>query len=250
MLQNKKRIISLILMLTLMITSLVFTAVSTSAADGEWVLVTDVSELKAGDQVIIAAKEYNYALSTTQNTNNRGQTAITKSGNTLTNVSSSVQVITLESGNTAGTFFFKVDTGYLYASSSSSNQLKTRTSNNSNASYGEWKISISSGTASIVANRTGRNTMQYNQSSSLFACYASASQKALCIYKFVEATSSTCEQHTPAGAGDVTAPTCTTQGYTTYTCASCVSLTRQMKPTLLLTLMQIAILSVITIVAQ
>jgi len=85
-------------------------------------LVTDVSTLKVGDQIIIAAKSENYAMSTTQNTNNRGSAAVTKSGNTLT-YGSDVQIITLEAGKVAGTFAFNVGNGYLYAASTSSNYL-------------------------------------------------------------------------------------------------------------------------------
>ena len=147
-----------------------------------WTLVTNASDLKAGDQIVIAAKDYNYAISTTQNTNNRGQAAITKSGDNIT-FGSDVQILTLEAGTKSSTFALNTGSGYLYASSSSGNQLKTQTTNNDN---GSWSISISSGTATIKANGTNsRNVMQYNQSSTLFACYSSASQKPLAIYKKV-----------------------------------------------------------------
>ena len=39
------------------------------AEDGTWTLVTDVSTLAVGDQVVIAAKDANFAMSTTQNNN-------------------------------------------------------------------------------------------------------------------------------------------------------------------------------------
>ena len=70
--------------------------------------------------------------------------------------------------------------GYLYAASSSSNYLKTQISNDDN---GRWSISINEGVASIVAQGTNtRNVMQYNSSSSLFACYSSASQSSVYLY--------------------------------------------------------------------
>ena len=152
------------------------------AAAKVWTLVTDASTLAAGDQIIIAAKDYNYAISTTQNNNNRGQAAITKSGNTLSTPSSSVQIITLEAGKSAGTWAFNVGSaGYLYAASSSSNYLRSEKTLSANSS---WNVTIASGTATIKATGSyTRNVMQYNQSSSLFACYSSASQKALAIYK-------------------------------------------------------------------
>ena len=170
-------------------------AVSVSAAQGgggsgsdgcTWQLVTDASTLVVGDRVVIAAKDYNYAISTTQNNNNRGQAAITKDGNNIT-FSNDVQILTLQNGNTTGTFAFQdnggTNNGYLCAASSGSNYLRTETTLSANSS---WKVTISSGTATITAQGSyTRNVMQYNQSSSLFACYSSASQKALVIYKEV-----------------------------------------------------------------
>ena len=155
------------------------------SGDCIWELVTDASTLNVGDRVVIAAKDYNYAISTTQNNNNRGQAAITKSSSTISEPSNSVQILTLETGNKSGTFAFydDVNSGYLYAASSGSNYLKTEAKLSDNSS---WNIKIVDGTATIVAQGTyTRNTMQYNQSSSFFACYSSASQKALAIYKEV-----------------------------------------------------------------
>ena len=152
-------------------------------AEGEpvWTLVTDASSLAAGDQIVIVAKDYNYALSTTQNKNNRGQASVTKNGNTIT-LGSDVQKLTLETGNVSSTFAFNTGSGYLYAASSSSNYLKTETKLSANSS---WSVTIAAdGTATVVAKGSNtRNTMQYNPSSSIFACYSSASQKAIVLYK-------------------------------------------------------------------
>ena len=146
----------------------------------KYVRAESVDDLSVGAVIIIAAKDSNVAMSTTQNSNNRGQTNITKDGNTLVDPSATVQLIVLEEGTTSGTYAFKVGTQYLYTASSSSNYLRSQASKNANAS---WKITISSGTASIIAQGSYTNkVMQYNSSNGLFACYASASQKALCIY--------------------------------------------------------------------
>ena len=147
---------------------------------GVWELVTDVVSLTAGDKVVIVAKDYDFALSTNQGGNNRGQAAVIKNNNTIS-FSADVQVLTLETGTAENTFALNTGNGYLYAASSSSNHLKTKSSkDDANAS---WTITITDGTASIVAQGTNsRSTMQYNQSSSLFACYGSASQKAVCLY--------------------------------------------------------------------
>ena len=156
-----------------------------------WTKVTDASTLQVGDKIVIVAKDYNYAIGKSQGKNNRGQAAVTKSGNDVS-WTSGVQEIELQAGTKTGTFAFYVENstdnatkGYLYAASSSSNYLRTQTTNNDN---GSWAITIAAdGTATVKAQGTyTRNVMQYNQTSSLFACYSSASQKAICIYKYTE----------------------------------------------------------------
>ena len=151
--------------------------------DGEnlWLLVTDASDLVAGDQIVVAASEANVALSTNQKSNNRGQVEVTKSGNSLV-INDEVQVITLETGAKTGTYAFNVGNGYLYAASSSSNHLKTETTLSDNSS---WVITVTDeGVASVIAQgENTRNVMQYNETSSLFACYGSASQKPIALYK-------------------------------------------------------------------
>ena len=144
-------------------------------------LVTDPAKLTVDSKIIIAAKDYDVALSTTQNNNNRGQAAVTKNGDKIENPGDGVQIITVEKGSVEGSLAFNVGGGYLYAASSSSNYLKTQATLSDNSS---WLVTIADGAATIVAQgNNARNMMQYNQSSSLFACYGSASQKALAIYK-------------------------------------------------------------------
>ena len=186
---NFSRVLSLVLALVMvlsMIPATVFAADSATAT-----LVTDISALSAGDQVVIVAAEHDYALSTNQKTNNRGASAVTKSGSTVT-LDDTVQILTLETGAVDGTFAFSTGSGYLYAAgqskaqngSKNNNYLKTQTSLDAN---GSWLISISDGVASIVAQGdNGCNVMQYNVSSTLFAAYSSASQAAVALYKLDE----------------------------------------------------------------
>ena len=168
-----------------------FTEVSTMASlnvsytqEGEesWKLVTDAATLSATDEVVIVASESDVALSTTQNNNNRGQAAVTKENGSVI-FGADVQVLTLEEGTVDGTFAFNTGEGYLFAASSGSNYLKTEADLSANSS---WKITIADGVATIVAQGANtRNTMQYNSSSSLFACYSSASQAAVSLYKHI-----------------------------------------------------------------
>ena len=166
------------------------TITAPAGGDGEcsWTLVTDASTLKVDDEVIITASgsatDNNYALSTNQKSNNRGGAAITKNGNTLTAPSADVQILTLKAGSSPGTLaFYTGASGYLYAASSTANQLKTKATLDV---HGSWTISITDGVASIAATgSSNRNVMQYNYNNGtpLFACYASASQTSLAIYK-------------------------------------------------------------------
>ena len=142
-------------------------------------LVSNANELKVGDVIVIAASDANYALSTTQNDSNRGQASITKSSNTIT-FGEDVELITLERGTVDNTFALKTSSGYLYAASSSGNQLKSKSTIDANAS---WLITYSTGVASIVAQGTNtRKDLKYNSSAKLFSCYASG-QQAVQIYK-------------------------------------------------------------------
>ena len=157
-------------------------AQSTGEEASSWTLVADVSNLAVDDQVVLVASNADYALSTNQKTNNRGAAVITKSETTVT-FGNDVQILTLEAGAVDGTFALNTGSGYLYAASSSSNYLKTKTTLDAN---GSWKITITDGNTSIVAQGTNtRNVMQYNPNngSPLFACYSSASQTAIAIYK-------------------------------------------------------------------
>lgn len=139
-----------------------------------WSLVTDATALAAGDEVIIAAAGAPVAMSTTQNSNNRGTATITKNENTITFESTAgVQIFELQSGIVTGTFAFydSASDGYLYAASSSSNQLRTGTLNN-NAS---WAVEIAeSGVATIKAQGSyTRNWLRYNSGNSIFSAYGS-----------------------------------------------------------------------------
>ena len=144
-------------------------------------LVTDVAELAVGDQIVIVATNYDYALSTAQNTNNRGSVEVEKIDDVVS-WSSDVQVITLENGATDGTYAFNVGDGYLYAASSSGNQLKTQATVNAKAS---WTVEITgTGVATVKAGEVTRNWLRFNNSNNpkIFSAYGSG-QTDVSIYK-------------------------------------------------------------------
>lgn len=157
-------------------------------SDEIYTLVTDASTLKIGDKVIIAAANAYVAISTTQNTGNRPQADVTKKDNTIVNPGNDVQVFTLEAGTKSDTYAFNTGSGYIYAASSSANQLKTQQTNDDN---GSWTISYTAeGAATIKASGTNsRNLLKYNSSSNLFSCY-SKGQDAVAIYSDGKGTGS------------------------------------------------------------
>ena len=154
--------------------------------DGEWELVTDASKLQAGMEIIIASVEVDgkyYAMSkASDNGNNRTAVESTISGDKL-NPAVGTSVLTLvDAGN--GTFALQAGNGnYLYAASSSANQLKEKNKIDVN---GQWTITIADNVATIKAEASSyRNWMQFNPNngSPLFSCYAyNKPQKDIALY--------------------------------------------------------------------
>ena len=148
-----------------------------------WTLVEDVNDLQVGDQIVIAAAEYDYALSTNQKSNNRDAVTIINNGDGTIKIHSLVQVVTLEEGITSGTWSFNVGAkGYLYADGVDENWLKSKTTKDAN---GSWTISITDGKASVLGQGgNARETMLYNNNNEIFSCYADETKgKAIAIYK-------------------------------------------------------------------
>ncbi len=146
-----------------------------NALTGEaYTLVTSVDDLADGDNVIIVNTDAEKAMSTTQNTNNRAATAVTfdEDGNAIVPSSTDIQVFTLE-GNSNGWYFY-TGSGYLYASSSTANQLRTEAEKDDN---GNAKASLeidNEGDATIKFQGTNsRNLLKYNSGNDIFACYVS-----------------------------------------------------------------------------
>lgn len=147
---------------------------------GEAILVENVDDLTIGDKVVIVAAGFNYALSTTQNSNNRGAVEITKVGSNV-NLNDDVQILTIENGAAAGQFAFNTGEGYLYAASTSSNHLKTGNTLNNKASF---TIAIEDGVATIKADQSDKNWLRFNSTNNpkIFSCYGSGQQD-VSIYK-------------------------------------------------------------------
>lgn len=143
-----------------------------------YTLVKDQAELTVDSDIIIVSSEEDYALSTTQNSNNRAQAGITKTGETIISPSSAVQVIKLVVGNQNNTAAFNVGENYLY-SVNGNNYLKSGYLNDA----ASWKITVTdSGIATIRNYQNTDYYLMYNGSSDIFSCYK-GTQGSVCIYK-------------------------------------------------------------------
>ena len=151
-------------------------------AGSEYTLVTDASELGEGIEYVIMDKASGegHAMSTTQNSNNRGQTELISIVNNKIIPTEDTQIITLEAAT--GGWYLNVGTGYLYAISSS-NHLKTGTNLNSSDQYYVANITIGSenNVASIEFGTPTPRYIKHNSGSSIFSCYTSGQQE---VYLF------------------------------------------------------------------
>ena len=171
----------------------------------EYQLLTNVADLNIGDKVIIANTEAAQAISSTQNNNNRAQTAVTIENGCIVAPGDAVEIFEVEEGTESGSYAFKATKmeGYIYAASSSGNQMRTEANMSANSS---WLITIADGVTSVVAQGTNtRNTMQYNSGSGIFACYASATQKPVDIYYLPSGNAPTTPSITASDIKDVPA---------------------------------------------
>lgn len=154
-----------------------------------WTKVTDVSDLKVGDMIVVTNGE-DKALSI-NGENNRSETTITLNGDDV-EIDSSVQRIVLEEGKISGSYAFNVSNGYLYSGggtgSKAKNYLQTESTISENGSF---KVELADdGAATITSQGTAKsNIIRYN-TSGWFSCYASSSniKKPVYIYKGVDST--------------------------------------------------------------
>lgn len=177
----KKGLLSIMVMAVAMLVSTVANAQTT------YTKVTSTSGLEAGSNYLIVAHHDDLGVLAMgyQKPNNRNAVVVSEDGESITvtpgedpNSETDVFEFTLGGGNGAWTFFDEVKGGYLYAASSSSNNMKTQTTLDAN---GQWSITFNNdGTAEVVAQgENTRNNMRFNPNSSnnapLFSCYAETS---------------------------------------------------------------------------
>ena len=152
--------------------------VTVTDSEPKFYKVTDAEQLSDGDKIAIVSEKYNVAMSTTQNSNNRGETGITIKDNSFESTNE-VQVITLKHLDENWRLY--TGSGYLYAASSSKNYLRTKETEDKDSKV---SIAITDGNASMeFQGDYTHNVLQYNLTSNLFSCYGSASQDSIQIYR-------------------------------------------------------------------
>ena len=152
-------------------------------------LITHTNALINGDKYIIVGMKNDsvYVAMGKQANNNRPAVDVMPVGDSITVIPANqagmdaVYEFTLGQEDGKWTLYDAVYDGYLYAASSSVNQLKTQAQNNAN---GQWAIEFdANGVATIKAQGTNtRNWMRYNSSNNIFSCYGSG-QLDVYLYK-------------------------------------------------------------------
>jgi len=144
------------------------------AGTDKFELVTDASKLADGDVIILAYENEEgkaWAMSTTQNANNRAANPVEIEDDGTIIPGSSIQQITVEEE-----YYFNVGDGYLFAAGTTGNWLRTETEPDDNALA---TISIAdNGDATIVfQGGNTRNHMRFNTNNGnpVFSCYAESS---------------------------------------------------------------------------
>ena len=177
---------------------------SPQSFEQEYYLVTSAEQLVPGRSYLIVNVANGKALGKTQNNNNRSASSVTIENDVISSIDNTVCELTLGTENN-NWFFFDANWGnnggYLYAASSSNNQLKTQASNTAN---GQWSIVFgTNGTATIQAQGPNtRNLLKYNNSSDIFSCYASGSnQLEVCLFRRTEIYDYPAEQSLALSSG-------------------------------------------------
>ena len=150
-----------------------------------FVLVGNVNQLNAGDEVYIVAAASNNAMGAQDNVNYRSRVEIGKTADNGRVIITGTAPVMFTLGKVGENFTFFDGEGYLCATSSSNNYMGTQIDLDDN---GKWSISINAnGEATIIAQGNfTRNHMRYNDNNNQerFSCYASTStMPKVAIYK-------------------------------------------------------------------
>lgn len=163
---------------------LIVTPVFEVNATGTYELVTDIKDLAEGTQVIIANSNYSCVMGIFDNDHfNVENNIITfKESNTIVEVEEgSTTTAAILEGNSDDGWYFHVNGGYLYACSSSKNQIKTRKGKDDSNAKALISFNGNDAVVKFQGNNT-RNVIKYNSASPRFSCYESG-QNPIQLYR-------------------------------------------------------------------
>ncbi len=151
----------------------------------DYVLVTNINQLKNGDKVYIVAAATGNAMGAQYSTTYRQRVEIEKTADKSHVITTGTEPVELTLGTTDGSYYtFNDGTGYLYANSTSANNIGTQ---EDLTDAGKWTITIDAeGNTTIVSQgKTQYNKLNYNAAQPRFAAYKNA-QQAVVLYKKLE----------------------------------------------------------------
>lgn len=148
------------------------------------------TSISAGDKVVLASGTSGaVAVLGVQQDNNRQAVDYTITDGAIISTTS-IYPLTVGAGTTVTTYFTLYDPvadGYLYAASSSANQMKSEAAVSVDS---EWEIVLDGESKATTLQATGssnRKIMRYNSTSAIFSCYSSG-QKDIYVFKKSTAT--------------------------------------------------------------
>jgi hypothetical protein len=176
------------------------------APTGTW---TQVTELKNGDRVLIGAPAYNKLLSALKvNASSYYNKGVDYTADDFTNVTDAE--IFVVKVNDDGSYTFTSITGDVIALASSYSSL------NKDGEHKSWTLT-SNGDGTFLVFNTGRNTyLEWYNSKGNWSTFTSGNTDEYHIAFY--AIKSSAEEHVHNYITSVTNPTCTEDGYTTFTC--------------------------------
>ena len=196
--------------------------VSGGGGTGKWTLLEDASTLSSGMKVVIASKEKGF---TAGNISSEVMSNVTSSfssdGKTITSLGSNTVQLTV--GGSSGAWTFADSQGKLLGATA----VKKLAWDNGTTT---WCVSVSDGAATIQNGTSSYGRFLYNATAPRFTTYTSAASASMLLPQLYYLDSNTGTTHYTTSTGPVcnhtytsvvTQPTCTTGGYTTYTCSKC-----------------------------
>ena len=204
----RKRFLSLLLSVSLLLSLLSCMGLTATAAEG----YSKATSLSVGDRVILVCENVSMELSSISTTSTKYGVGTAYSG-----APGGILVFEVCAGYSSGTYAFKNGGKYLYWTSGNSLNLNATLSAKTS-----WTVTFdSSGNATVLNSSDSARQIWWNDGAPRFACYTGKSgvtgYSAVQIYK---ASGSACA-HSTTSYSETTPPTCTEKGEGKYTCTAC-----------------------------